>query len=393
MKAALFENVETIAVSEVPAPRIEAAGDVVLEVEVAGLCGSDLHVWHGRERGLDAGTVMGHEYVGRIVERGPGVERLRVGDRVTGPFTTSCGGCFYCRNELPARCERGELFGWVEGGRGLHGAQAEYLRVPLAETTLVEVPEGCAAEAALFAGDVLATGFFAAELGRVEPGQLVVILGCGPVGLCSIFGALAAGAERLFAVDPVVQRLRLAKMFGAEPLLLGDETVATVREGSNGRGADAVLECVGSPEATRLAVDLVRPGGAVAAVGVHTEERFAFPPGEAYDKNLTYAAGRCPARRYLERLLSGLSERRWDPTPIISHRLPLTAAPDAYRMFAERRDGCTKVVFRPGGGPGPLPAIGPAATGTPRPQGAAPDEPSIAHRRPSDRQPTAHVGL
>ena len=347
MKAIVFEGVEKVAAVSVAEPRIEAAGDVLLRVEVAGLCGSDLHVWHGRERGLDAGTVMGHEYVGRIIERGPAVEGLRIGARVAGSFTTSCGDCFYCRNGLPARCERGELFGWLEGGRGLHGAQAEYLRVPLAQSTLVEVPDGCDAEAALFAGDVLATGFFAAELARVAEGMVAVVLGCGPVGLCAVFGALASGAERVFAVDAVADRLRLAERFGAEPLPLDGDPLAVVRQATGGRGADALLECVGSPEATRLAVDMVRPGGAVAAVGVHTEHGFAFAPGEAYDKNLTYAAGRCPAGRYLERLLWGLAERRWDPTPIISHRLPLDAGQDAYRMFAERRNGCTKVVFRP----------------------------------------------
>ena len=349
MKAIVFEDVEKVATVSVAEPRIESAGDVILRVEVAGLCGSDLHVWHGRERGLDAGTVMGHEYVGRVVERGPAVEGLRMGARVAGSFTTSCGACFYCQNGLPARCQRGQLFGWVEGGVGLHGAQAEYLRVPLAQSTLVEVPDGCEAEAALFAGDVLATGFFAAELARVGEGTVAVVLGCGPVGLCAVFGALASGAERVFAVDSVAGRLALAERFGAEPLRLDLDPVAVVREATGGRGADALLECVGSPEATRLAVDLVRPGGAVAAVGVHTEESFAFPPGEAYDKNLTYTAGRCPARRYLERLLWGLAERRFDPTPIISHRLPLDAGQDAYRMFAERREGCTKVVFRPGG--------------------------------------------
>jgi len=349
MQALVFEEIEKVAVVSVPEPRVEAAGDVLLRVEVAGLCGSDLHVWHGRERGLDAGTVMGHEYVGRVVERGPEVEGLAIGARVAGSFTTSCGDCFYCRNRLPARCQRGELFGWREGGRGLHGAQAEYLRVPLAESTLVEVPAGCEPEAALFAGDVLATGFFAAELAQVGEGAIAVVLGCGPVGLCAVLGALAAGAERVFAVDAVAGRLELAESFGAEPLRLDGGPRVAVKEATSGRGADAVLECVGSPEATRLAVDLVRPGGAVGAVGVHTEERFSFPPGEAYDKNLTYAAGRCPARRYLEGLLGGLAEGRWDPTPIISHRLPLTAGQDAYRMFAERREGCTKIVFLPGG--------------------------------------------
>ena len=238
----------------------------------------------------------------------------------------------------------------MEGGRGLHGAQAEYLRVPLAQSTLVEVPEGCEPEAALFAGDVLATGFFAAELANVGEGTIAVVLGCGPVGLCAVFGALASGAERVFAVDAVAGRLELAERFGAEP--------AAARRRPPGGGAArrppgaAPTRCSNVSAAPRPRAwrwTWSGPAAPCGAVGVHTEEGFAFPPSEAYDKNLTYSAGRCPARRYLERLLWGLAERRWDPTPIISHRLPLAAGQDAYRMFAERREGCTKIVFKPGG--------------------------------------------
>ena len=331
----------------VPDPRIEDPGDVVVRVDCAGICGSDLHVYHGRETGLDLGTVMGHEFVGEIVEAGAEVGGIVAGERVVSPFTTSCGRCFYCTRGLTARCTAGQLFGWVEHGVGLQGCQAEYVRVPLAGSTLVKVPEGTAAEQALFAGDVLSTGCFCADLAGIEPGSVVVVLGCGPVGLMAAIGAHELEAGRVFAVDAVAERLELAKRFGAEPLDLAGDPVSAVREATGGRGADAVLEVVGSPEATRLAVELVRLGGTIAAAGVHTEARFAFSPVEAYDKNLTYRAGRCPARHYMERALRIVEAARYDLAAVISHRLPLAEGGRGYDIFARKLDGCTKVILTP----------------------------------------------
>jgi len=346
MRALTFHGVEDVRYETVPDPGLVDPGDVLVRVEWAGLCGSDLHPYFGREVGLDSGTVVGHEMVGRVVDAGPEVTRFSVGDRVVSPFTTSCGQCFYCRRGLTARCERGQLFGWVERGRGLHGGQAELVRVPLADSTLLAVPEGAAPELALLAGDVLATGFFAASMGGVEPGDTVAVVGCGPVGLMAVLGAREMGAQRVFAVDRVRERLDMAGLYGAEPLdALSMDVSAAVLTATDGRGADAVLEAVGSPAATRLAVDLVRPGGTVAAAGVHTEDHFAFAPGEAYDKNLTYRAGRCPARLWAEKVLPLVAEGRHDLGALITHRLPLSEGPEAYRMFAERRDGCVKVLF------------------------------------------------
>jgi threonine dehydrogenase-like Zn-dependent dehydrogenase len=349
MRAITFQAVERLAFDTVGDPVLEAPTDVILEVEFAGLCGSDLHVYHGRETGLDVGTVMGHEYLGRIVEIGSAVETLAMGDRVVGPFTTSCGDCFYCQCGLTCRCERGELFGWREDGRGLHGAQAELLRVPLADTTLIPLEDSLPGEAALFVGDILATGYFGAELASVGPGDTVAVIGSGPVGLMACLAARERGAEIVYAFDIQPDRLKMAERFGA----LGidpsrQDPVAVMREATDGRGADCVLEAVGSPEATRSAVDLVRPGGRISALGVHTEPTFAFSPGEAYDKNLTYRAGRCPARRLAEPMLEIVRRRADDLLAIVSHRLPLADGVEGYRMFAERRSGCTKVVFRPG---------------------------------------------
>ena len=345
MKALVFEGVGRVGHATVPDPEILETGDVIVRVEAAAICGSDLHVYRGLEAGLDAGTVMGHEFAGEVVAVGAGVTRFRPGDRVVSPFTTSCGDCFYCHNGLTARCARGQLFGWVEKGKGLHGVQAELVRVPLADTTLVPVPEGTPAETALFAGDILATGWFGAESAGAGPGRSVAVVGCGPVGLMAVLAARELGAERVFALDALPERLALAEHWGAEPVDIRESAAAAIREATDGRGADAAVEAVGSPEATRLAFDLVRPGGTIGAVGVHTEAHLAIAPGEVYDKNLTYRAGRAPARAYMERLLPLIRSGRYDLAMLISHRLPLVEGPRAYDVFDRKLEGCTKVVL------------------------------------------------
>ncbi len=346
MRAITFHGAEEVRLEQVPDPGLLAATDVVLRVVAAGICGSDLHVYHGRESGLDSGTVLGHEVVGEVVEAGPEVRHLRRGDRVVAPFTTSCGDCFYCVAGLTARCERGGLFGWVEKGQGLHGAQAEYLRVPCADATLVKVPEGLDETLALLAGDVLATGLFAADLGGVMVGQTVAVVGCGAVGLMAAVGALERGAERVYAIDPLEDRRARAERFGALGLAPG-EVAAQLAEATAGRGADVVLEAVGNAAATRSAFDAVRPGGTLAAVGVHTEPHLAVSPAELYDKNLTYRAGRCSARRFVEPGLSLLASRRRPFEEVVSHQLPLDEGVEAYRRFAAREPGCSKIVLRP----------------------------------------------
>lgn len=348
MKAITFQGVESLAFQDVPDPGIEAPGDVLVRVTAAGICGSDLHPYFGRETGLDPGTVMGHEFVGTVVETGSGVRALRKGDRVVSPFTTNCGECVYCTLGLTARCERGQLFGWVQAGVGLQGCQAERVRVPLADATLVRVPPGMDDAVALLAGDILSTAIFGASLAGVEPGDLAVVVGCGPVGVLAVRAALARGAREVVAVDAVPSRLALAALFGAVAVNFetGDP-VATVRERSGGPGADCAIEAVGSPAATRMAADLLRPGGSIAAVGVHTEPHLALSPGELYDRNLRYAAGRCSARHYLPEALA-LAEGEADLLEhLISHRLPLENGVEAYRRFAAREPGWTKVVLTP----------------------------------------------
>lgn len=352
MRALTFQAPGQILYDTVPDPKIEDTEDAIVQVHLAGLCGSDLHVWHGRETGLDVGTVMGHEFVGEVVEVGSSVRSFEPGDLVAAPFTTCCDTCDYCHGGLTSRCIEGQLFGWVEGGKGLHGAQAEYVRVPLADSTLVEIPDRVSPEEALLAGDVMATGWFAVQSAGVEwpkGPQRVAVVGCGAVGLMACLAALDLGGARVYAIDTVPERLALAKTFLAQPIHLAEDPVAVLRRESRDRGADVVIEAVGSPAAGRLAYDLLRPGGTLVSVGVHTAPHFPFSPAEAYDKNLTFATGRCPARRLLGELLGKPRFSRWDVTQVITHRLPLSEGPRAYEMFAERRDGVVKVVFQVAG--------------------------------------------
>ena len=201
VKAITFQAPESIQCEDVDDPVIVAPTDVIVRVDVGAICGSDLHVWRGHEQGLDVGTVLGHEFLGEVVEAGADVRRFPVGTQVVAPFTTSCGKCYYCTRGLTCRCEKGQLFGWVEQGQGLHGSQAEYVRVPLADGSLVEVPEDAPVEEALFCGDVLSTGTYAAELGSVSPGSIVAVIGCGPVGLMAVVAARELGAERVLALE------------------------------------------------------------------------------------------------------------------------------------------------------------------------------------------------
>ena len=345
MNALTFRGIGDIRYESSRAPAIEAAGDAIVRVERAGLCGSDLHVYHGRETGIDSGTVMGHEFVGRVVEAGPDATRL-IGLRVVAPFSTCCGQCFYCRRGLSARCPSGALFGWVQEGSGLEGGQAEFVRVPLAAATLVTVDDALPAATALLLADVLPTGWHVARMGEVGPGTVVVVLGCGPIGLAAVVSAIEQGARRVFAVDGVTERLALAEHFGAEPLHRESDLAGAVRGATEGRGADAVLEAIGSEAAARLAFDLVRPGGVVSIVGVHHESRFAFSPVEAYDRNLTLRIGRCPARSLMEDMRDVLM-RRTDLGAIVTHELPLAEGAEAYRRFDRKQDGCIKVAFTP----------------------------------------------
>jgi threonine dehydrogenase-like Zn-dependent dehydrogenase len=349
MRALTFQGKESIVVAFVQDPKVLKSGDAIVRVNSCAICGSDLHVYHEREKGIDLGTAMGHEFTGEIVEVGPDVKQLAQGDRVMSPFTTSCGQCFYCRIGLTCRCIHSQLFGWVEKGHGLHGGQAEYVRVPHADNTLMKIPEGITAEEALLLGDVLSTGFFCARQAEVKKSGVYVVVGCGPVGLMAVLGAREMGAKMILAVDTIPERLAKAREFGASSLDASKGGVLEmVRDVTDGRGADGILEAVGSGRAVRLAHDLVRPGGIVSSVGVCNDEHLAFSPVEAYNKNLTYRIGRCPARFMMEQLVPMVQQKKYDIASIFTHRMKLEDGASGYAIFDGKKDHCLKVLLTVG---------------------------------------------
>ena len=345
MKAVCFEQVDQVSCREIADAKVEQATDAVVQVELAGLCGSDLHAFHGRETGIDQGTVMGHELVGQVVETGAEVKDIAIGDRVYTPFTTNCGQCFYCRSGLTARCTSGQLFGWVQDGVGLHGGQSAFVRVPLADGTLKKMPDELSAESALLLGDNFSTAFFCSEMAEITRQGVYVVVGCGTVGLLTVLAAKTAGADNLFAFDPVPERLKRAQELGATTLSDAEELVDSVLSASDGRGADAVMEVVGLPAAQKLAYNLLRPGGILSVVGCHCTPDFAFSPADAFDKNLTYKVGRCPARHYMDKLTDRVAAGEIHLDGFITHRFSAEDCVRAYDIFSNRRDGCLKAAF------------------------------------------------
>jgi 2-desacetyl-2-hydroxyethyl bacteriochlorophyllide A dehydrogenase len=344
MRAVCFEGVESVGLREIPDPRIESAADAIVDVELAGLCGSDLHVYHGRETGMDVGTAMGHEMVGRVSAIGSAVTKFRIGDRVTAPFSTCCGECYFCQRGLTSRCQKGELFGWRQSGRGLHGCQAERVRVPYADATLVRLPDSLSSPLGILLCDNLSTAFFCAELAEVAAAETCAIVGCGPVGLLGVFAARRSGSSKIFAVDQVEHRLGIAEQLGAIPVS-PKHAISAVHKETNGRGADSVMELVGLPEAQSMAFELLRPGGTMGVIGCHCAAQFAFSPVQAYDKNLSYRTGRCPARFWMERLLPVASEFDAIAKTIVTHTFRFADCAEAYETFARRRDRCLKAVL------------------------------------------------
>jgi threonine dehydrogenase-like Zn-dependent dehydrogenase len=346
MKALTFHGKHNIQYESIPDPEILDATDVIVKVKLCAICGSDLHVYHDHEKGCDHGTAMGHEFSGEIVTMGNQVKNLRVGDLVMSPFTTSCGNCFYCQIGLTCRCIHGQLFGWREHHHGLHGGQAEYVRVPLADSSLMKIPEGVSLEEGLLLGDILSTGFFCAKQVDVRPGNTYVLIGCGPVGLLAILGAIEYGAEKIFAIDSVPERLTMAQKLGATTINVDHQNALDIiKEETDGRGADAVMEAVGNAATNRLAYDLIRPGGIISAVGVCTDSHLPFSPTEAYNKNITYKVGRCPARFMMEQLIPIVQQKKYNITSIISHRMKLSEGVYGYDIFANKKEDCLKVVM------------------------------------------------
>lgn len=327
-------------------PTIAATRDAVVKVKQACICGSDLHVYYEHEKGIDHGTAMGHEFVGEIVELGSDVKSLKVGDLIMSPFTTNCGQCYYCKIGLTCRCVKSQLYGWVEKGVGLHGGQAEYVRVPLADSTLQKIPEGVSLEEGLLLGDVLSTGYFCAHQAELKSHEVQAVIGCGPVGLMAIIGARDLGAENLYAIDTVDERLAMAEKFGAIPInMKKQDPVEVLRAKTDGRGVDAAMEAVGNSSAAKLAYEILRPGGIISTVGVCSDQHLSFSPVEAYNKNLTYKVGRCPARYFMDRLVPMVQAKKYDISSILTHRMKLSEGATGYDIFANKKDNCLKVIL------------------------------------------------
>lgn len=345
MKAACFSGVQKVDVCQLSDPQLVSDSDAIVRITTAGLCGSDLHPYHGREKGIDLGTVLGHEFVGEVISVGAEISKFRSGDRVCAPFTTNCGNCSACKMGLTARCTSGQLFGWREGGVGLHGGQATHVRVPLADSTLMRVPEGLTDEIAILLGDNLTTSFFATDLASVSPNQSVAIIGCGTVGLLAVQWCVSLGVQAVFALEPNANRREMASSLGALTASSHEEFCSTIQQHTSGFGVDSVLELVGLPAAQRTAYEVIRPGGTLATIGCHCTPHFSFTPSEAYDKNLNYRTGRCPARFYMESVHHKSVNLDLDLSWCVTHRFSLDQAQHAYDIFANRKEGCIKAVF------------------------------------------------
>lgn len=345
MKGICFQSIGVVQYQDLADATIEEANDAVVQVELAGMCGSDLHPFFGREAGLDPGTVMGHEFVGRVVAVGNSVKLLKNGDHVYAPFSTNCGHCFFCHKGLTSRCTESQAIGWRSNGIGLHGGQAEFVRVPNADATLKPIPDGLSPESALLLGDNFSTGYFCAEMAEIDPNGLTVVIGCGSVGLLSIMAAQYHGARNLIAIDRVAARRELASSLGATCIPPGPEAIELVKSCSDGRGADSVMELVGLPDAQRLAYEIIRPGGVMSVIGCHSSPSFSFSPTEAYNKNLTYKTGRCSARHYMDKLTRRVMDEQWKIDAMITHRFTPADCVNAYDVFSNQKDGCIKAAF------------------------------------------------
>ena len=352
MRGLVLEAVERITWrDDLPDPAVTAPTDAVVAVRRAGLCGSDLHPWAGRER-VAFGVVQGHEAVGDVVAVGPQVTAVAPGARVIVPFTTSCGRCGPCARALTARCVRGQLFGFgpPAGGAGvtLHGAHADLLRVPLADTTLVSVPDDVDDVAAVLLADNVPTAWEAAERAGVRPGTAVAVVGLGAVGLSAVAAARRLGASTVVAIDPVADRRSRAAALGATPAEPDDAGEVVARHGGR-EGVAAVIEAAGTDAAQATAFGLVRPGGVLSVIAVQTAPRFAFTPVAAYDANVTVRLGRASVRATLGRMLPDLA-RIADAVAdvVVTHpQVPLREGPATYERFGARERGMVKALFVP----------------------------------------------
>ena len=344
MRAVTFQAPGEVRVDERPDPELTSRTDAIVRIEASGICGSDLHIYHGRVK-IAPGFTIGHEFVGTVVAAGDDVTRVGPGDRVLGCYHSACGTCFFCLRGIYHKCDQMRVFGHGALLGDLQGTQADLALVPMANMTLRKVPEGVSDEIALFAGDVMGTGYHAVAEANIAPGDSAAVLGLGPVGLCAVQVALAAGASPVLAIDSVPQRLETAKAFGAIPIHLTEEKPRdVVRELTAGRGVDAAIDAVGHPDAFDLAIRLARKAGTVVAIGVYAEPAKVHM-GLIWIKALTIKSGHANVIGHVDRVLSMLQAGSVDPTPLVTHHMPLDDAAEAYAVY-DRREAL-KIVLQP----------------------------------------------
>jgi threonine dehydrogenase-like Zn-dependent dehydrogenase len=393
MRALCWNGIKDVSVDNVPDPEIINPRDAIIRVTLTAICGSDLHLYNGFIPFMKSGDILGHEFMGEVVEVGSEVKNLQLGDRVVVPFPIACGACFFCGRDEFSLCDNTnpnaaaaeKLFGHSPAGifgyshllGGYAGGQAEYVRVPFADVGPVKIPESVTDEQALFLTDIFPTGWQAADFCAIQPGDVVAVWGCGPVGQFAIASAKMLGAERVIAIDRFPERMRMAEEHSGAEVLNYEEVgnlhdiVETLRELTGGRGPDACLDAVGMeahgvgvewwydrskqavraesgrPIALRQAIMACRKGGTLSVPGVYSGLVDKIPMGAIMNKGLTVRTGQTHVHRYIRPLLEHIERGSIDPSFVISHRLPLEEGPRGYGIFADKLDDCTKVVLRP----------------------------------------------
>ena len=390
MKANCWYGYRNVRVTEVEDPKILNPRDAIVRVTSTAICGSDLHLYDGFVPTMEKGDIIGHEFMGEVIEVGKAVKNLKAGDRVVVPFPIACGNCFFCKRDLWSLCENSNpnaasaekmwghspcgIFGYSHLTGGYAGGQAEYVRVPFADIGPLKIENGLPDEKVLFLTDIFPTGYMAAEQANIQPGDTVAVWGCGPVGLLTIKSAFLLGAGRVIAIDRVPERLALAKeKAGAEVLDFSkvDSIVEQLKDMTGGRGPDSCIDAVGMeaeghgvialydkmkaaamqqtdrPTAIRQAILAVRNGGTVSMPGVYGGFVDKFPLGSIMNRSITLRTGQTHVHRYKKPLLQRIEKGEIDPSFIITHEMKLSEAPKAYDMFVKKRDNCIKVVLKP----------------------------------------------
>jgi 2-desacetyl-2-hydroxyethyl bacteriochlorophyllide A dehydrogenase len=345
MKAAVFHGPHDVRVEEVPTPTEIGPDEVLMRVDRSAICGTDLHPYEGHME-LEEGVILGHEFLGTVVETGGAISRVEVGDVATCACAVSCGACYFCRRGEPGRCAGLRMFGMGLALGDLAGAQSEYVVVPYADRNLRKLPEDASdsqLDSLLLAGDIITTGYEAVKK-AFRPGDTVVVVGAGPVGLCSVMSAGVLGAADVVAVDPVPERLKVAESLGAVAVTPGEAEDA-ILDLTDWRGADVVVDAAGAPQALSAIAAYVRTGGTVSIPGVYLQDSLELPWGAFWLKGVNFTMGVTHFNNTMDEVIALIRAGRLDPGRLISHRIPLSQADEAYRLFAARE--AMKVLLDP----------------------------------------------